>query len=105
SLLASSCRIGGLCAGLPTHAVDALTKFGRAFGVVFQIVDDIGDLVLSEEDLGKPAGNDLVEGVYTLPVLRALSVPQAGSELRALLGGPIGRPDAATPRASTPPRG
>jgi heptaprenyl diphosphate synthase len=99
SLLASSCRIGGLCAGLPTHAVDALTKFGRAFGVVFQIVDDIGDLVLSEEDLGKPAGNDLVEGVYTLPVLRALSVPQAGSELRALLGGPIGRPDADKARA------
>ena len=55
SLLAASCRIGALVAGLDRASVDALTRFGDAFGVVFQIVDDIKDLVLSEADLGKPA--------------------------------------------------
>ncbi len=91
SLLAASCRIGGLVAGLDRTFVDALTRFGEAFGVVFQIVDDIKDLVLTEADLGKPAAHDLVEGVYTLPVLRALTLPE-GDELRSLIGRPIDRP-------------
>ena len=91
SLLAASCRIGGLTAGLDRAFVEALTRFGEAFGVVFQIVDDIKDLVLNEEDLGKPAGHDLVEGVYTLPVIRALALDD-GEELAALLGRPIDPP-------------
>jgi heptaprenyl diphosphate synthase len=94
SLLSAACRVGAITAGLPRSGVDALTEFGEAFGIVFQIVDDIKDLVLSEAELGKPAGHDLIEGVYTLPVLRAYAVPEAGQELRALLGGPIGRPEA-----------
>ena len=93
SLLASSCRIGALVAGLERAHVDALTLFGEAFGVVFQIVDDIKDLVLTEAELGKPAGHDLLEGVYTLPVLRAMALAD-GDELRALLGRPIERPEA-----------
>jgi len=94
SLLSASCRIGGLVAGLSRSEVDALTAYGSAFGIVFQIVDDINDLVLSEAELGKPAGHDLIEGVYTLPVLRALDTPEAGAELRALLGRPVDRPEA-----------
>jgi heptaprenyl diphosphate synthase len=43
--------------------------------------------------LGKPAGNDLVEGVYTLPVIYALQEESAGRELRGLLGGPIETPE------------
>lgn len=94
SLLSASCRTGGLVSGLPLDQVDALMAYGEAFGVVFQIVDDIKDLVLSDEELGKPAGHDLVEGVYTLPVLRALAEPSAGEELASLLGGPIQPPEA-----------
>jgi heptaprenyl diphosphate synthase len=88
SLLSASCRIGGLVAGLDRAVVEALTRFGEAFGVVFQIVDDIKDLVLSDDELGKPAGHDLVEGVYTLPVIRAMALDD-GEELAALLGRPI----------------
>ena len=40
--------------------------------MAFQLIDDVLDLVATDEELGKPAGNDLVEGVYTLPVIRAL---------------------------------
>jgi len=99
SLFSAACRIGGIVGGLPRAQIDALTGYGEAFGTVFQIVDDIKDLVLSEGELGKPSGHDLVEGVYTLPVLRALAMPGVGEELAALLGGPIARPEAEKARA------
>jgi heptaprenyl diphosphate synthase len=92
SLLATSCRIGSLVSEMPRPWVDALTEFGRAFGMAFQIWDDIRDLVSSEDLLGKPAGHDMVEGTYTLPVIRALAVPGVGPELRALLGGELDDP-------------
>lgn len=90
SLFATAARIGGRLAGLAEHQVDALTEYGNNFGMVFQIVDDVLDITATEEQLGKPAGHDLVEGVYTLPVLRALAAGTDGSEeLSALLGGPL----------------
>jgi geranylgeranyl pyrophosphate synthase len=88
ALFTSSCRIGGLVAELPGDAVDALERFGHGYGVAFQIVDDILDVVSTDEALGKPAGHDMVEGVYNLPVLAALQGP-GGDELRGLLGGPL----------------
>ncbi len=88
SLLSSACRIGGIVADLPRHEIDRLTEFGTAYGMAFQIVDDILDVVATDEQLGKPAGHDLVEGAYNLPVLRALAGP-SGDELASLLGTPI----------------
>jgi heptaprenyl diphosphate synthase len=59
--------------------------------MVFQIVDDILDVTATEDQLGKPAGHDMVEGVYTLPVLRTLALGRSVSdELRDLLGEPLG---------------
>jgi len=60
-------------ADLPRPTVDGLTEFGLAYGMAFQIVDDVLDLCATDEQLGKPAGHDLLEGVYTLPVIRALA--------------------------------
>ncbi|MDY7105206.1 MAG: polyprenyl synthetase family protein [Actinomycetota bacterium] len=85
TLLANSCRIGAVIAGLGAADVDRLTAFGADYGMAFQIVDDVLDVVATTEQLGKPAGNDLVEGVYTLPVLRALD-GEGGDALRDLLG-------------------
>jgi heptaprenyl diphosphate synthase len=89
SLLSASTRIGALVAGALAPDVEALARFGHAFGMAFQIWDDVRDLVCTEEELGKPAGHDLVEGTYTLPVLRALADPEIGEELAALLGQPL----------------
>jgi heptaprenyl diphosphate synthase len=99
ALLSTACRIGGLTAQLDRPAVEALTAYGRALGMVFQIRDDVLDVVGTEEELGKPAGNDLVEGVYTLPVLRALHDPDAGPELRPLLGKRLDEPERDKARA------
>jgi len=88
SLYATACRIGGIVGGLPRDQIDALTEYGRSFGMAFQLVDDVLDLVASEEELGKPAAHDITEGIYNLPVLRALQT-DAADELRSLLGSPI----------------
>ncbi len=90
SLYGTAARIGGIVAGHDESTIDALTDYGNAFGMVFQIVDDVLDVTATELQLGKPAGHDLVEGVYTLPVLRtlALTTPDA-AELAGLLGAPL----------------
>jgi heptaprenyl diphosphate synthase len=86
SLLGTACRIGGLVAELPRPQIDALTTFGRSYGMAFQIVDDLLDVTSTDEQLGKPAGHDLVEGTYTLPVLRTLAAGGPSAErLRSLL--------------------
>lgn len=89
SLMATSTRIGALVSHSPRPVVEALTAYGHAVGMTFQIWDDIRDLVATSEALGKPAGHDMVEGTYTLPVIRALAVPGVGDELRSLLGEPL----------------
>ena len=89
ALMSAACRIGGLVTGASPEQVAGLTAFGQAFGSTFQVYDDIADLVRTEDELGKPAGHDLVEGVYTLAVLHALADPDVGPELHDLLGGPI----------------
>jgi heptaprenyl diphosphate synthase len=99
SLMAASCRIGALTADLSRPRVDALTAFGRSLGMVFQIRDDVLDLVGTQETLGKPPGQDLVEGIYNLPVIYALQDPDAGPELRGLLGRPVGSPERDKARA------
>ena len=93
ALMATSCRIGALTGGLPRPQVEAFTSFGRSFGMIFQVRDDILDVIGTEAELGKPAGQDLAEGVYTLPVLLALADPVAGPELSPLLGQPLGQPE------------
>jgi heptaprenyl diphosphate synthase len=88
SLLATAARIGAIVADHSRDVVDAVTDFGHNYGMAFQVVDDLLDVTATDEELGKPSGNDLMEGTYTLPVIRALAGP-AGDDLRSLLGGPI----------------
>jgi heptaprenyl diphosphate synthase len=89
ALFATACRIGSLVGGLPRDRVDALTTFGESYGFAFQIVDDVLDVVATDEELGKPSGHDMVEGTYTLPVLRVLAAGDAAGDLKALLGSPL----------------
>ena len=90
SLYSTAARIGGIVAGHDRRTIDLLTDYGTAYGMVFQIVDDVLDLTATDEELGKPAGHDMEEGVYTLPVLHTLAAGgAAASELNAILGKPL----------------
>ncbi len=86
ALMATSCRMGAIISGHDSELVDALTRFGMSFGMAFQVLDDVLDVVGDTGNLGKQTGQDLAEGIYTLPVLRALREEVAGEQLRSLLG-------------------
>lgn len=47
----------------------ALRDYGREIGMAFQIIDDILDFTADQTTLGKPVGNDLRQGVITLPTI------------------------------------
>jgi len=101
SLYATACRIGAITSGCTIEQVDAATAFGMAYGMGFQIVDDILDLCATDEQLGKPAGHDLIEGVYTLPVIRVLAAGgPAAHTLRASLGRPLSENEMVDVRAA-----
>ncbi|HXF71519.1 MAG TPA: polyprenyl synthetase family protein [Actinomycetota bacterium] len=92
SLIATSCRLGGMLSDAPPEHVDVLEAFGEALGLAFQLSDDIMDVTASQLELGKEPGVDMREGVYTLPVLHALRHGERREELARLLahGPPTG---------------
>ncbi len=90
SLYATSARVGGIVAEVDRSTIEALTVFGDAFGMLFQIVDDVLDLTSTDGALGKPAGHDMQVGVYTLPVIQAMVAGDGDADrLRSMLGGPL----------------
>ena len=89
ALMASSCRVGALTSGASEERAHALDAYGEAIGLVFQLRDDILDITAVDGQLGKPAGQDLAEGIYTYPVLVALAEPTIGPRLSEILGSPL----------------
>lgn len=69
SLICTAAESGGVLSGAPEEETQALHSFGYNVGMAFQIVDDVLDFTSSEEELGKPVGNDLLQGTLTLPAL------------------------------------
>jgi heptaprenyl diphosphate synthase len=84
SLIRTSARLGALAADARSEVVEALSDWAWELGMVFQIADDALDLVADEETIGKPAGSDIQEGKFTMPVLQSLSGPK-GQRVRDLL--------------------
>ena len=72
ALFEACAKIGAISAGATDEEVAAAAKFGQNIGMIFQIRDDIFDYFDSKE-IGKPTGNDMVEGKLTLPVIYALN--------------------------------
>jgi heptaprenyl diphosphate synthase len=94
ALIEAATRLGASLSGCKAHEVHALRDFGDAFGMAFQLADDLLDLAAKEEELGKPPGTDLRDGVYTLPVIYALESDPA---LEVCIGNP--QPDIDAVRA------
>jgi geranylgeranyl pyrophosphate synthase len=72
SLFQTSGESGAILAGGSQDQVKALSRFGYNIGIAFQIVDDILDVKATQEEIGKPVGNDLLQGVLTLPTIMLL---------------------------------
>lgn len=82
ALFEACAAMGALSADADEEAVKAAKKFGQNLGIIFQIRDDIFDYYDSSA-IGKPTGNDMVEGKLTLPVLFALN-STGDEEMQAL---------------------
>ena len=72
ALFAACTKAGALSVGADAEKTEFLRRFGEYIGLCFQIRDDIFDYYESKE-IGKPTGNDMLEGKLTLPVLYALN--------------------------------
>ena len=62
ALIRAACRMGGLCGNASAEAMTALTTYGEAMGLMFQIVDDLLDITQSAEHVGKATGKDAARG-------------------------------------------
>ena len=73
SLIETSMRLGALFGGADERYVEPLAEYGQMIGMAFQVSDDLLDITSDSLQSGKTPGTDLREGVWTLPMLYALS--------------------------------
>ena len=85
NFIAIACQLGGDVAKLPEGYIQALYDFGYNVGMAFQLTDDLLDLTSDAKTLGKPAGNDILQGIVTLPAIRALEISPDRDELRQIV--------------------
>ena len=83
-LIAASCQLGAISAGVSEDIHKKLFLYGYYVGMSFQIMDDVLDFTASEKELGKPAGSDLWQGNITLPVLYALKNPHLAESIKTV---------------------
>lgn len=84
-LLEACCKCGALAGGADEARAQALGEYGLNIGMAFQIADDILDLRGDARLMGKPAGEDIRQGVATLPVILLLRHGEYGRPARGLL--------------------
>ena len=83
--IAASCELGAIMAEMSANDVASLREYGYCIGMAFQITDDILDITATSEKMGKPVGNDLLQGIVTLPVIYAMNNSSAKEELKQIV--------------------
>jgi octaprenyl-diphosphate synthase len=83
TLFQAGARLGAVIADGSPAVEEAMSAYGLALGIAFQLVDDALDYSEGTAELGKNVGDDLDEGKPTLPVIRAIEVGTL--EQRAML--------------------
>ncbi len=77
AILTTSVRLGAMSANANSKQLNAITKFGRALGLAFQVIDDILDVTQTSEKLGKSAGKDIAAKKATYPAVIGLNASRA----------------------------
>ena len=72
AILTASVCLGAMSANATAKELAAVTKFGRALGLAFQVIDDILDVTQTSEKLGKSAGKDVAAQKATYPAIIGL---------------------------------
>ena len=82
AILTTSVRLGAMSANASVKQLAAMTRFGRALGLAFQVIDDILDVTQTSEKLGKSAGKDIAAKKATYPAV--IGLDQSRVEARRL---------------------
>ncbi len=69
ALIRCACRMGAICGAASEEQLAAVTRYGEAIGLMFQIVDDLLDVTQTTDQLGKAANKDADQGKLTYPGL------------------------------------
>jgi geranylgeranyl diphosphate synthase type II len=77
AILTASVCLGAMSANATSKELAATTKFGRALGLAFQVIDDILDVTQTSEKLGKSAGKDIAAKKATYPAVIGLEKSRA----------------------------
>ena len=72
ALLTTSVRLGAMSANATPTKLRAISEFGYALGLAFQVIDDILDVTQTSEKLGKSAGKDAAAQKATYPAVLGL---------------------------------
>jgi geranylgeranyl diphosphate synthase type II len=72
ALITASLKAGVLVSNEDKRILEAVSSFGRALGLAFQITDDILDLMGDMAQLGKSPGSDVKQGKLTYPAIYGL---------------------------------
>ena len=75
ALFAASCELGALAGGAEPARARAYAGFGRAYGLAFQIRDDVLGTWGATDVTGKPSGADIARRKWGFPVVWALELP------------------------------
>jgi len=73
-LISAACQTGAIWGEAGVEDQEALAQYGLELGIAFQIIDDFLDYTSTQNEFGKPVGNDFKEGKITLPLIHALTV-------------------------------
>jgi octaprenyl-diphosphate synthase len=71
ALFSASCHVGSVIADAPLAVQNACRRFGMILGLIFQVSDDMLDYFADPKESGKNIGDDLTEGLITIPVILA----------------------------------
>ena len=77
AMITTSVRLGAMSANTDSRKLHAITKFGYALGLAFQVIDDILDVTQTSEKLGKSAGKDIAAQKATYPAVIGLEASRA----------------------------
>ena len=77
AILTASVCLGAMSAEATSKELASITKFGRALGLAFQVIDDILDVTQTSEKLGKSAGKDITAQKATYPSVIGLNASRA----------------------------
>ncbi len=88
SLFTTAAESGAILSGAPESIAKSLRDYGYSLGMAFQIVDDILDIEGLVTEVGKPVGNDLRQGVMTLPKILAQEHQPGSTPIRDFFAEP-----------------